>query len=267
MTMLQPVKNINEYKRIKDVLKERFETERSGDQYLFREQSKMLQPLIKPFISTQEQTIKAIQNSGTQDLARELQRRNDQVDLLVQQPFYSEQLPSITAPQTSSPMKDYIKINLDSDLNETDLENLQDMSIDLPSIVFKNKQIEETLDKIKTENRSIGQKLGKSSGVKENEREIYASRKKTLAIYRQKILGLEGAKQFVGRGLKTKSDVIFYASVDDLCSKLAELYAARKAGNTGLDNVINSILDELLRVQAISKDEYDNLYKNIFYIL
>jgi len=132
MMMLQPVKNINEYKRMKDALKERFETERSGDQYLFREQSKMLQPLIKPLISTQEQTVKAIQNSGTQNLARELQRRNDQVDLLVQQPFYSNQLPSLTATQTSSPMKDYIKINLDSDLNETDLENLQDMSFDLP---------------------------------------------------------------------------------------------------------------------------------------
>jgi len=138
MTMLQPVKNINEYKRLKDALKERFETERSGDQYLFREQSKMLQPLIKPFISTQEQTIKAIQNSDTQNLARELQRRNDQVDLLVKHSFYSDQLPSITAPQTSNPMKDYININLDSDLNETDLDNLQDMSFDLPSIVFKN---------------------------------------------------------------------------------------------------------------------------------
>jgi len=155
MTILQPAKNINEYKRIKDALKERFETERSGDQYLFREQSKMLQPLIKSLISTQEQTVKAIQNSGTQDLARELQRRTDQVDLLVQQPFYSDQLPSITAPKTSSPMKDYIKINFDSDLNETDfLENLQDMSFDMPSKVVKNKQIEETLDTIKTENSS-----------------------------------------------------------------------------------------------------------------
>jgi len=80
-------------------------------------------------------------------------------------------------------------------------------------------------------------------------------------------LGLEGAKQFVGRGLKNLSDVIFYASVDDLCSKLAELYAARKAGSTGLDNVMNSILDESLRVQAISKDEYDMLYKNIFFVV
>lgn len=64
--------------------------------------------------------------------------------------------------------------------------------------------------------------------------------------------------------MKIKNDVIFYASVDDLCSKLAELYAAKQAGNNGLDNIINSVLDQLLRVQAISKDEYDILYKNIF---
>jgi hypothetical protein len=265
--MLQPVKSINEYKRIKDALNYRFESKRTGDQYLFREQTKILQPLIKPLITTQEQTVKAIQDSGTKDLARELQRRNDHVDLLSQQPFYFDQLPSITAPQTSSPMKDYIKINLDADLNQTDIENLQDMSLDLPSIVFKNKEIEETLDKIKTENRSIGQKLGKGSGVKENEKNIYISRKQTLDIYRQKILGLEGAKQFVGKGLKNKSDVVFYSSIDDLCSKLAQLYAAKQAGNNGLDNEINSILDELLRAKAVSKKEYNILYKNIFSII
>ena len=265
--MLQPVKDIVEYKRVKEALKERFETERSGEQSLFREQSKMLQPLIKPLISSQEQTVKAIQNSGTQELARELRRRNDHVDTLAQQPFYIDPMPSITAPQTSSPKKDYIKINLDSDLNETDLENLQDMSFELPSVVFKNKQIAETLDKIKTENRSIGQKLGRSSDVKENERQIYESRKKTLGVYKQKIQGMEGAKQFIGKGLKTKSDVIFYANVDDLCLRLAELHAAKKAGNNGLDNTINSILDELLKVGAITKDEYDVLYKSIFHII
>ena len=63
--MLQPIKNIVEYKRFQEALKERFETEQSGKQYLFRERSKMLQPLIKPLISTQEQTIKALQNSFT----------------------------------------------------------------------------------------------------------------------------------------------------------------------------------------------------------
>jgi hypothetical protein len=71
--MLQPVKNINEYKRVKEALRERFETERTGDQNLFREQSRILQPLIKPLISTQEQTVKAIQDNRL--LARDVQRR------------------------------------------------------------------------------------------------------------------------------------------------------------------------------------------------
>jgi len=263
ITMLQPIKNIDEYKRVEAELKTRFETERSGEQYLFREQSKMLQPLINPIISSQEQTVKAIQNSGTQELARELRRRNDQVDQLAQQPFYFDSVPSITASQTSSPKQEYVKINLDADLNETDIENLQDMSFDLPSVVFKNKEIEETLNKIKTENRSIGQKLGKNA--KDNEKQIYLSRKKTLDVYKQKILGLEGAKQFVGKGFKkNKVDVILYASVEDLCLKLVELYAAKQAGNNGVDNRLNSILDELVRVNAISKDEYNNLYETFF---
>jgi hypothetical protein len=248
--MIHPVKNINEYKRIKDSLRDRFETERTGDETLFKEQSKILQPLI----TTQEQTVKAIRDSSDINvLAKELQRRNDQV---FQQPFY----PSIM------PEQELIKIDLDSQLNETDIENLQDMGFDLPSVVFKNKQIEETLDKIKTENRSIGQKLGRAYDATEKEMEVSTSRKKTLEIYRQKIHGLAGAKQFVGNGLR-KIDVIFYPSVDDLCSRLAELYAAKQAGNNGLDNIINSILDELLRVHAISKDEYNILYKNIFSII
>ena len=78
---------------------------------------------------------------------------------------------------------------------------------------------------------------------------------------------MEGAKQFIGKGLKTKSDVTFYANVDDLCLRLAELHAAKKAENNGLDNMLNSILDELLKVGAITKDEYAVLYKSISHII
>jgi hypothetical protein len=153
-------------------------------------------------------------------------------------------------------------------------------------VVFKNKTIEETIEKIKRENRSIGQKLGKGSvAQKQDKREkaVYKSQKKTLEVYKQIIEGLEGAKQFVstpkktGKGLKNAArgrtgdargrtggiDVIYYPSVEDLCIKLHKLHAAKQAGNNGVNNSINSILDELLRVNAINKDEYDILYKNI----
>ena len=277
MTLL-PVKDINEYKRVKEALRERFETERTGDQDIFREQSKIFQPLI----DTQQKATKAIKDGQTINAAavsnalipftRELQRRNDQVEMLAEQPFHQQEIPAITP---ISP--DFMKVDLDVGLNETDRENLQDMSFELPSIVFKNKLIEETLEKIKTQNRSIGQKVGighVGQKVDAKEKEVYQSRRQTLETYKQIILGLEGAKQFVSTPKKTgkgaanargRTDVIYYPNVEELCIKLHKLHAAKQAGNNGLDNNINSILDELLLIRAIEKDEYDNLYKNIFH--
>src|SRR5271155_3908779 len=268
---LRPVKDILEYKRLKDSLRDRFENERTGDQDLFREQTKILQPLI----NTQLQTTKAIKdsqdvsstaiNNALLPFVRELERR-EQADSLMEQPFYRDELPAIAqaSPHT-------VKIDLDADLNQTDLENLEDMDLELPSSVFKNKTVDETLEKIKTENRSIGQKLGKKTVLGSQELEVYQSRKETLKIYKQVIEGIQGAKQFVstpkktGKGLKMKIvDVIYYHSAENLCTKLAELAAAKEAGNTGLDNNINSILDELLKIKAINKNEYNALYSSIF---
>ena len=273
---LQPVKDINEYKRLKETLRDRFEAERTGDQKLFREQTKILEPLI----NTQQQGTKAIKDNQDVNatavsnalvpLTRELQRRNDQVDMLSEQPFYQQQLPPITQ---MSP--EYLKVDLDIGLNETDKENLQDLSFELPSVVFRDKTIGETLDKIKTENRIIGQKLGKGqkASLTARDKDIYVSQRKTLENYRVILEGLEGAKQFVstpkksGKGLKKTElliDTIYYPNIEDLCLRLIQLDAAKQAGNTGLDNRINAILDELLRVEAICKKDYNNLYKNIF---
>ena len=82
-------------------------------------------------------------------------------------------------------------VNLDAQLNESDRQNLQDMSSDLPSQVFRNKTIEQTLDVIKTENRKIGQHLGEKSKLNQGGKAIHQSRNKTLAIYRDIIAGLE----------------------------------------------------------------------------
>jgi hypothetical protein len=256
---LQPVKDIGEYKRLKDALRQRFESERTGDLELFREQTKILQPLI----NTQNQTTKAIEAQDT--LVKELQRRYD--DTLAAQPFLNAPtIPAINQAGTPEPLK----IDLDAGLDETDRGNLQDMSFELPSIVFKNKAIEEVLQKIKTENRSIGQRLGKTTKLSAKDVEVYNSRKETLESYKQIILGLESAKQFVstpkkvGKGYKKYIQVIYYPTIDDLCFKLVQLYSAREAGHTGLDNNINAILDELLRVKAIDKPYYDNLFRIIF---
>ena len=268
---LQPIKDINEYKRIKESLKERFSMDRTGDENLFRELTKLFQPLINTQTQNQQQTVKAIKDSQDSNsaallpMAIELQRRNDQLGMLSEQPF--NQLP---IDQLSDQSPKFI-IDLDAHLNETDIENLQDMNLELPSEVFKNKTIGKNLEIIKTKNKSLGQKLGKASKITEKERDILSSQKDTLATYRQLLIGLGGATQFVstpkksGKGIK--NDVIFYPNVDDLCSRLVLLDSAKQAGNTGLDNTINSILDELLRVNAIDKDTYNTIYKNIFHII
>jgi hypothetical protein len=261
---IQPLKDIDEYKRIKENLRNRFDAERTGDQNLLTEQTKLLQPLI----NTQEQTVQAIRgNKDLNVLTKELQRRNDQFDLLSEQPFYRYEIdPGLPALEASKPAN--IEINLDSGLTEIDRKNLRTMHFKLPSEVFEQKKTEEVLDKIKTANRTIGQHLGKSSAATKQQKEIYESHFETLKIYKKKILGLEGAQQFVGKGLKKKKthDVILYQSIDDICAKLEQLIAAKKAGNTGLDNNIISILDELLRTKAVSKDEYNELNKNILHI-
>ena len=271
--MLQPVKNLDEYKRIKDALRQRFDADRLGEQHLFTEQSKILQPLIKPLMATQAATVRAIEASAGQPaILGEPSPLRPSVGIATRDWRSNPERRALLATEEEAPP---IKIDLDSGLDDIDVRNLQDLNFELPSAVFKDKQIEKTIAKIKTENRRIGQKLGKMSDATAEEKEVYKSWKKTLEIYRQKIQGLESAKQFVGKGARgppsalrahegAAPDVIFYPNVDDLCTRLAELYAAKQAGNTGLDNVINSILDELLRTQAISKEEYNNLYKLIF---
>ena len=44
---LQPIRDVQEYKRLKESLKARFESDRTGEQELFTEQTKVFQPLIK----------------------------------------------------------------------------------------------------------------------------------------------------------------------------------------------------------------------------
>ena len=44
------------------------------------------------------------------------------------------------------------------------------------------------------------------------------------------------------------------------------LDAAKQAGNTGVNNDINVIVDKLLKIGRIDKTTYDKLYKNIFLV-
>jgi len=136
--------NLKDYERVKNMLKKRFENERTGDQSMYADQTKLLKPLIdehKVTAKTIQQNLTTGQESLTNALVpftEELRKRNEQVDNLQMLSFYNG-FPEIQNVPQSTPKKDVsdIVIDLDKMINETDKENLQDMNLPLPSEVIK----------------------------------------------------------------------------------------------------------------------------------
>ena len=178
-----------------------------------------------------------------------------------------------------SSRRDPIKVNLDDGFERQDLDNLRDIGLQLPSRIYETDTVPQTRERIKTLNKSVGQYLGIGAGSKKISKESKArmeSQKYTLKKYKDRLEQTEYANKLLASSKKEKSgkgildanevihEISFYSSVDDQCNRLALLCAAKRAGNTGLNNNINSILDELLRINAIDKNEYNHLYSNIF---
>ena len=275
---------IKQYKEQRDRLRQHFEAERVGEQSSFIERSK----LFKPLIETQKETSKAIQdkivvgqettNNALLPFVKELQKRNEQVEALQTLPFYAREIEAQSTPRKKDSVLLY---DLDKILDESDIENLQDMSLELPSKVMEKENFEDVLRAIETLNRKYGQYMGKASTKDLKDQEIYKSRKQTLEKYKQTLLDQKPTLKYKvkkGEGLQRKlvklkrsrgrprmyPDVIVYNNPNDLVIKLNDFVTARAAGNTGVDNYINSILDELMNIKAIDKDGYDCCYKNIF---
>ena len=69
------------------------------------------------------------------------------------------------------------------------------------------------------------------------------------------------AKTAQGLGV---TNIIFYNSPDKLIERLHLLDAAKQAGNTGINNDINAILNKLVENGTIDKTIYHKIYINIF---
>ena len=302
---LQPIKDVSEYKRLKLTLRDRFESEKTGDQSLFEEQTKKY----KPLLSSQQEISKTMRDVANQivdsqnegqaalqpllPLLQNIQRARVAAPRLLP-PLPTAITPSkYTTPQSSIAGQDAkshiplpvapsssrrapLKVDLDDGFDRQDVDNLVELKLPLPSEVYETDTISQTLDKIKTYNKSIGQFLGigiSSKKISNAEKVQLESQRDTLKKYRDRLENTESAKSLVaptktgkyGKGVPNAAhEISFYSSVDDLCNRLALLCAAKQAGNNGLNNNINSILDELLRINAIDKNEYKHLYSNIF---
>jgi len=276
-----------EYKILKDKLKQKYEAEKTGDQTLYIDQER----LFKPLIENQEKTSKATQDKivASQEansnalvpIANDIQKRIDQIEALQELPFYSTPPGIEDVPQSTPQKVKTTMIDLNARLNTTDFENLEDMQLLKPNEVREDGNINDVLRRIEKYNRSNAQYLSARSKKTDVEKQVFQSRKETLEKYKQTILDIRNNEVYVksGKGLrkhkpfklkrgrgrpKMYPDTIMYNNSQDLRDKLFELLAAKKAGNTGLDTIIVTALDELFNKKWITKDQYDDLFENIF---
>lgn len=275
------------YKKVRDEAKRYYEALKTGEQNFYKDNTE----LFKPLINTTKESSKILQDKLTSDqesltnaiipFMSELKRRNDQVEELQALPYYNIPHGIEDVPQ-STPKKD-LYIDIDGDLLETShRENLDHFKIPLPSQI-KSENYNDVLTRIKNEKTRITRNNKKPEH--HGEVEINMSRYVTLEVLRQKIRTLQKTySEFdikSGKGLKkrenklckpkrgrgrpkTRCNPIFYDDAVDLFAKLNEQISAKNAGNTGLDSIIISMLDELLHIGALDKNYYDKLFKNIF---
>jgi len=278
--------DMNQYTKVKNEAKQMFQNEKLGNQQYYTDQQKLFQPIID---TTKESTKHLEQNIADNRLnlqnillpfTEQLMRANDQREAIQAMPFYASDIAEESTPKKVRPIK---IVNLDKNLDETDRENLQDLSLPLPSEVYENNEIEETLKKIATENRKLGQFLGVGSKKSVAEKTMYESQKKTLETYRDILISTEKGSKLIGEGLKKRKkklvkrkrgrgrpkgdNPIIYENPDQLVRQLDENVTALHAGNDGVYNTAVGILDELLRIRKISKNDYDDIYKNSFEVV
>ena len=227
---LQPIKDVSEYKRLKQTLRDRFESEKTGDQTLFEEQTEKYKPLLssqKDLSATIQDVANQIvdsQNEGQAALQPLLPLLQNMQRAQLAAPGQSALALSLSPSQYATPQasltrqasgqdstshipipiasvssrKDIIKVNLDAHLDQQDIDNLNDMKLPLPSKVYETDTISQTLQSVKSHNKSIGQYLGTgpaSKSISKDAKATLESHKATLQKYKGLIENTEFANK------------------------------------------------------------------------
>ena len=288
-------KEANEYRRVQNAMKEKFNKQNIGDQTQYIDQTK----LFKPLIEVQNESSKSIQDkiASSQDVfsnalipfTTEMKRRNDQVDEVDEvEAFPFDNFPKEIGdvPQSTPKKKGFIvDTDFDQKFNVSDRENLVNLSLKLPSEVQIEGNFESVLNSVNKKIKSYG--ILASDKNKKSEREglteMYKSQKNTLMKYKNFItrirddnsdFAVKSGKGFRKRSLykikrgrgrpKQYPDTKIVTNADEIMDDLNILLASKNAGNTGVDNEINSALDALRKYKVINNDQYKIMYKNIF---
>ena len=262
------------YSKVKNEVKEMFRDEKVGKQQTYENQSELFKPIIN---STKE---------VVQNIADEKQSLVPYHRLALRQAIQEMSGLSdvFTEPKESTPITQRYapKVDLNKGFDQTDIENLADLSLPLPQEVFTNIEvIPEILKEVTTKIKSLAQEFREDRLIKKSnrEKEIYESQRNTLSKYKDRLKYIHESKQVVGegnnchckgkklvkkkcgRGRPKTNYTIVYNDANDLLQKLEEYIAAYHAGNNGVYNTIITMLDELLNSKIICKDTHDQILK------
>ena len=252
---LQPVRNIKEYTRLKQSLKNQFEREKTGEQGIFEEQTRLFQPLMKfneEIAQKSNATFLPITEAAI-NVSKELKRRNDRVDMFAELPFYaSSQVargdttrPSIasnisaasTSPDGRTAKRKrmdpkLINVDLDKFLDSSDKKTLIDLGFPLPSEAYKKGQISEVLRRIKKSKHSLVQKTSKVSKAIPVDRAVYEQQKVSLGALETHLIGISNAMLFVNSPKKGNADAPIASS-----SRTSRVAAAASAAAAAVANI------------------------------
>jgi len=260
------------YSKVKNEVKEMFRDEKVGKQQTYESQSELFKPIIN---STKEVAL-----DEKQSLNNILALRDNEQRLALRQAIQDMSGLSdvFTEPKESTPKAP--RVDLNKGFDQSDFENLQDLSLPFPHEVFSNiDEIPEILKEVKTKIKSLAQEFREDRLTKKSEREkdMYKSQRNTLDKYKTRLKYIRESKSVVGegkhcrckklvkkkcgRGRPKTNYAIVYNDEKDLCQKLEEYIASYHAGNNGVYNTIITILDELLNKKIIGKDTHDQILK------
>jgi len=232
-------------------LKKEFQEQRSGEQ-LFQEKSAKL---FAPITTELQKDSLQLQNEVRQGKQAIL---DSQSRMLEYNPYYDSSIDKSKTEEDAPPIRYY---DINQYLDEDDREILEMWHLPLPSDIDKN-DIDTIKKQVTSHNRSIGQKLSNINKDKNTDEQnrVYERQRQTLEKYREALEIIKPASKYQkGEGLKKRvmmkkprgrpkiyHDIVYYNDANDLVSKLENYIVAKRAGNTGVDNIIINILDELL---------------------
>ena len=190
------------YSKVKNEVKNMFRDEKVGKQQTYESQSELFKPIINTTKETMQSIVNEKQNLNNILALRDNQQRLALRDVIQEMSGLSD---VFSEPKESTPItqRNVPRVDLNRGFDETDIENLQDLSLPLPNEAFTNiDEISEIIREVTQKIKGLAQEFREDriSKKTEKEKKIYESQRDTLDKYKKRLKYIQESRQVVGEG-------------------------------------------------------------------